>query len=370
MVRVKKWLLVALLFASEQAWATTTLTKYVNTSCTFNGDGTSNSCAASNGVAGAYTSISNTEVANRQNLVTGDKILQILVDGNAADTTAVTFASTNWTTDATRYVFITPNTGSIHNGIYSTSIYRYEPIGGNGLLVDGVYVRLQGLQAGATSTGSAVFYVYGANSITSELRVTECIIRGTEVTPTRHGIKVLVDTGGSNRTIVAVNNIFYGLKDSMFIDIADGSKAVIYNNTMIGATGVNLEMADNNWVAVNPVWYVKNNILKGGVIGDYGNFTAHSTITTAKNFTSNASSPDSLGSKTFTFVNAGSNDYHISLSDISGVIAGGNDLSADTQYAFSTDIDSQTRIAPWEAGADELVIVSTVHLLLSTGVGQ
>jgi len=58
--------------------------------------------------------------------------------------------------------------------------------------------------------------------------------------------------------------------------------------------------------------------------------------------------------QTFTFRNAGSDDWHLDIND-AGARDFGADLSADGDYAFDDDIDFRTRIAAWtwDIGFDE-----------------
>ena len=55
-----------------------------------------------------------------------------------------------------------------------------------------------------------------------------------------------------------------------------------------------------------------------------------------------------------TFVDEGNDNYHISATDTL-VKDIGDDLSADSDLPFSTDIDGETRSAPWDIDADEYI---------------
>ena len=71
-----------------QAFAAPTVTKYGKSGCTYNGTGSSNACAASNGAAGAYSTIANAvtgELAARTDLVGRDETLVLNFQGTAAD---------------------------------------------------------------------------------------------------------------------------------------------------------------------------------------------------------------------------------------------------------------------------------------------
>ncbi len=52
-----------------------------------------------------------------------------------------------------------------------------------------------------------------------------------------------------------------------------------------------------------------------------------------------------------TYVNSAS-DWHLGTTD-TAALAKGADLSADANFPFSTDIDGETRSAPWDIGADK-----------------
>lgn len=60
--------------------------------------------------------------------------------------------------------------------------------------------------------------------------------------------------------------------------------------------------------------------------------------------------------QTFTFVNAGSGDYHLSSTD-----AGARDygMTNPGSGAFSTDIDGETRTGSWDIGFDEYIAAVT-----------
>lgn len=82
--------------------------------------------------------------------------------------------------------------------------------------------------------------------------------------------------------------------------------------------------------------------------------------TTEFNASSDATAPgtDSRTSQTFTFVNAGANDYHLTSAD-AGARGFGTSLSADANYAFDDDIDRQSWVGLWSMGFDEYTPTAT-----------
>ena len=122
----------------------------------------------------------------------------------------------------------------------------------------------------------------------------------------------------------------------------DSSNTYAYNNTAYNC-GTGFSRNTGTLIA-------KNNIAQNTAYkGFNGTFNASST----NNISSDATAPGSnaQNSKTITFANAAANDFHLSLTDTAALGKGVN-LSADSNFAFKTDIDGDTRGAIWSIGAD------------------
>lgn len=97
----------------------------------------------------------------------------------------------------------------------------------------------------------------------------------------------------------------------------------------------------------------KNNFIENQGTGpDYDDGSR--VLTTNTNYTSDATSPDgaSYQNETATYEDQANYDLHLASGDDGSFE--GTDLSSDSVYAFSIDIDDDTR-ADWDAGADEFI---------------
>lgn len=121
MLRRILFLVCLLTLLTSSATAQTAVTRYVNTDCASNGDGTALTCAAGAGQPGAHNSLFNAEAANRD-LVANDELWLIQVSGEAPDTTCVVIDG--WTTDATHTLTIGPADGQEHGGRWPKKTYR------------------------------------------------------------------------------------------------------------------------------------------------------------------------------------------------------------------------------------------------------
>ncbi len=137
--------------------------------------------------------------------------------------------------------------------------------------------------------------------------------------------------------------------------LADSGNGYFYNCTAEGNGGDNFvegagTMIAKNCLADNP----------GG-----SDYSGGPTLTTCGS--SDATGSAGLQNQTYTFVNAGGDDFHyISGSD---GIGDGTDLSGDGTYAFDDDIDEDTRSA-WDIGFDEFVAAVGAVPLLAAGMGN
>jgi hypothetical protein len=135
----------------------------------------------------------------------------------------------------------------------------------------------------------------------------------------------------------------------------------VYSNTVYGnSTGI------NHAACGDVLFFVKNNISYDNV-QDYANgcgdaFNSASTNNLSKDATAPAFNTY-YRNKTISFINVststGSENFHLAPTD-SDAIGMGADLSSDPNLPFATDIDGQTRTAPWSIGADDLDVAPPV----------
>ena len=320
------------------------ITRYVNTASTPGGDGTTN---ATSGANRAYASLNEAEASLPATLTDA---YDFICEGTTADTTAVVFDG--FTTSVANYLLIRTTQANRHDGKWNTGKYRVEVTDGTQvLLVAKAHIRVEGLQVGVirtTAGTTGAINVGPSTSLVSDIHIISCILRSTG--SDNNGSSLLFSGGASGTTYKAINNILYdfnraGYYSSLIELNAVNATLYCYNNTCRNAyAGI---------VRTNGILVAKNNIVQETQSADYsGTFT-----TSNYNLSSDATSTGGVNDKinqTVSFVDLTNKDFHLLSSDTAAKDAG-TDLSGDANFAFSTDIDSQTRSGTWDIGADEYV---------------
>lgn len=310
--------------------------RFVNTGSTAGGDGTTN---ATTGAQRAYPTLAAWNTAEVADLVAAGDTHTVNVDGGA-DTTVVTMSA--WTTTTVNWLKVVPHANSAHAGKLDTGKYYLSTAGnydvalqdsGGGTIIDGLQFNPS---AGNLPTG--VKTIAGGSS-TKEARVINCIFKGFS----QNGSAIRRTTNGPT---VVINNLIYDWGKGIEIDSVGSSSTnnpcAIYNNTIEGCAdnGIHLDLTGQQV-------YAKNNLLSNDTVDWLQDATPNSTHAT--NLSSDATSPDSaFRSKTVTFTNLAGEDYSTADADVVGL---GTDLSGDSIFAFSTDINGAARGASWDIGA-------------------
>lgn len=327
----------------------TVVQKFVNTDVA-NGDGTSGAPWSSldnamTGLASLYPS----------GLVTADVQVDLFCAGATQDTAPNTSTGVNVsiTTDATRYLRILAGVGQSAQMPYSTARYRLVQTNGFRpcvtvatlkLVLQGLQFRNTGLRANnpkcvsIPSTAGRETYVYGCygDMTGTDAAGTDCV-------------GIYLSSTATNHKLVVRNCVITGARLGIRRSgMTTGSVTILDNNTCVANT-VNGITAD---VSGGGTSTIRNNLCDGNDGGDFG---MTGTITThSGNRSGDGSSPDAAGQfKAFTFVNAAGGDYHLATGDV-GAKGAGTDLSADGSNPFADDFDGDTRVAPWDAGADQV----------------
>jgi len=288
---------------------------------------------------------------NTTDLVTGNYQLNFpCYYDSAADTTAVTVSG--YTTGVSNYIKIyTPtstttetNVSQRHQGKWDDGKYRLVANAANALYVNIPYSKIQGLQIQKTLiTGGDGAIFFGAAGNNLEL-----------------GNSIVKSTVGNNATLVNIassginkvyNNILYDASSGIGLRFNNSIGGILYanNNTIYNTT--------NGYWANYGTFVVKNSISQNNIDGFHvysGNFTGSDY--NISDLAADAPGANSKNSTTVAFADAANKDFHLSPSDTSAKNSG-SDLSADSNFAFNTDIDGQTRPSSssviWDIGADE-----------------
>jgi|CXWL01.1.fsa_nt_gi hypothetical protein len=350
-------------------------TRYVDPNSTAGGDGTTNALTGANR---AYVSLSAWEAARQAVLTEVEEVICSSDDAgstHAADTAQCIVAG--WTTTAAFYIDIKAASTSRASTKWNTNKYRmtYSNVSIVSILdISGApYCRVDGLQIevncavleAASRSAVAIVCSPAAGVLGADQRVSNCHIRHIGTLPFNPMTGNAASILGAPSTFGAVpvpnfyiwNNICSWEATGTWTEATyhvgiriehRDNNAYIYNNTIRGAwtdgTG-----GDDNSARLH---YVKNNLFSGPV-----NPTNGSHVNTRCNY--NSTNQAALGytagandrvSQTFTFVAA--DDYALGSGD-----AGAKDygLTDPGSGLFSDDINRDTRTAPWDIGADEIV---------------
>ncbi|MFC1611103.1 hypothetical protein ACFL6C_09095 [Myxococcota bacterium] len=299
------------------------------------------------GIGGSLRSQCN--VPAGRDLVTPQLIWNVACYGDAQENDAPTISG--WVTSPEYYLRIyTPVSQSEvgvsqrHNGAWSSNAYRirttaYE----TKLLVAVSYVHIVGLQVDTAGAGTGI-HLSAAGP--HDMTIAHNIIRGGDQA-NKYGMEQRSAVSASSITRIH-NNIIYdfvgGSSYGVFLR-TDNSTNYVYNNTV-----VDCDRGFVFWDAMTVI--AKNNLSYGNGDNWEGSFHSSSTNNLSGPNQGGAPGDNPVNSASVAFADPAGNDFHLGPvpSDAHG---GGVDLSSDPDLPIRTDIDGQTRTAPWDIGADE-----------------
>jgi hypothetical protein len=166
------------------------------------------------------------------------------------------------------------------------------------------------------------------------------------------GIELILLSSGKKGYVW--NNIVYGFRIGsgvgMNVPAPSASSLYVYNNTFY-----NCNMAFGTFYETLGTILI-NNIVQNCTEG----FSSPNNALSDYNISDlalDAPGANSKNSATVIFVNAASENFHLSSSDTTARGAG-TDLSGDLNLPFNDDIDGQIRVGLWDIGADQSAIAS------------
>lgn len=312
-------------------------TRYVNASSS-GGDGTTN---GESGASAAYATLATADLGLRvQNWTGQDLDLEVWAgSANAAITTFAYLANINWPNPPTNFRIIFKG-ATTHT--WEANIGRVEYAGSSPILRIDINCNVEIIAPRLRSTisaGSADGIYLGPPNAANTYIVRQAINRGPNAASGTGRSVFWATTAGKQ---VEVNNLTYNWRQGHIHASGSASTArLCANNTVVNAAGGAAFSMGN--AGANQKLY--NNIAQGGST-QYANLTS---LTSGGNISGDTSSPQTgLRSLTIAFTNSAGDDY--STSDSQADV--GTDLSADSTYAFNTDIVGTTRSA-WFAGMFE-----------------
>lgn len=272
-------------------------------------------------------------------------VIEIIGSWVSADTTAVTFAGTN--TTVAKYLEVRSLGDARHAGLWSTSKYHLFVANTTAMTISVEHFRIDGIQVGKSSSSSADQTGIRVNNVNagSVTWISNCIVRQAgNASHTEPGIWA----SDLDNDIKVWNTIAYG----------SGTSGATNNNAFLVSAGT---LEGYSCVGANGIYGFRKTAGTMNLKNCYGHGTTAAYLS-ANSLTTCASSDASSGSvglrsiahSTSTFINvtAGTQDYHLAVA--SPLLNVGTNTSGDAApFNFTTDIDGQTRVAPWDVGADE-----------------
>lgn len=344
----------------------------------------------------AYTTLANTDAgtentginatvrafdAGNRNIVTNDEVWNFALYRQHHYSATLTISG--WVTDSTHYIrYYAPysssevGTSQRHNGTQATSPPRFSNadlifIGGAGT-DEVICVRLEGLVHFMDAVSCENIHIADVAS-GSDIRIEDCVFigrNGLNCSGTTAGIMVATDFFGK---LKIKNCIFYDFDGSgnnsgagshaavNFINASASNGSIyVYNCTDYGSNYFTKhEETQGSFTIKNSLSQNGDNTTAFFTTGG-ASFTAASdyNLSDKTNVPQDAPGANSKNSTTVTFINAAGKDFHLNSGD-TGAGNSGTDLSTDTNFPVTTDIDRATRPTganTVDIGADEGVL--------------
>ncbi len=301
---------------------------------------------------GDYTTLSAWEAGEQRNLVTADEIAVAVCYDDWPSGLSDELDINGWTTDATRYVRVTVAEGHRHNGIIGAGFHiRKEPTGSSVLINRHRYSRFEWLDVEQLSTGTFK-YCYRAYA-QPDVLFFSCI--GKNRTATTDVGVFFSDGGGSFQAwqcLAYESNIGF-------------NPAAYHKNCVALSCGIGFGNSATSGAGVS-----RNCLAYGSTTRGFSqNWNFNSTCANDASSDSSATWTGCItGVTSAAFVNAASNDFHLSSGSV--LRGAGVNLYSD----FTTDIDGDTwpSSGAWDIGFDYYVAAGglTINSILASNITQ
>jgi hypothetical protein len=240
------------------------------------------------------------------------------------------------TTDATRFRRIYPQASNFHDGLPGTGVRFFYTTDATIMGMTENYNQVQDVAAKLTINGTGTRRQIN-------LQATNAAAIGCLSHNGLNSGSGGIDAIFGNLVAIIVNCCAF---ENELEGFRSNGNATIYNCTAIGNTTDGFDCTATSVL-------VKNCLSHGNGGADFtGTYSSSSVNNASEDATGDDVGSNCRASQTFTFEDAGSDDYHLASGD-SGAKDFGTDLSADGTYAFDDDIDRVTRSGTWDIGFDE-----------------
>lgn len=296
---------------------------------------------------GDYSSFAAWEAGQQKSITSGDREIAECYAFEDATASAESFGG--WTVPAGAEIIVrtplaerhTYTRGTGYRLVGSSAFWVLSVSGIYGVTIDGIAIR--GTHTSTGGGGETVRCITAQN-----IRFLNCFIESE--LPDGATLRINV-SDGANLDIVVANSVLIKNNAAATVPAVQiGGEVTISNSVLVSMANASALHTIN---VANNAHRVKNCYLHRATgtdvyTSDYGSATfttcQHST---AQSITGSTGST-AYSTANFTSVTAGSEDHH----PVSGsaLIDAGTDLSADGDYAFSTDGEGTTRSGTWEIG--------------------
>jgi len=300
--------------------------------------------------AGDYTSLNAALTTEETDLTTAEDTHTFEITGAWGTLEEGQINSNGYTTNPTYYLKVIALGTARHNGFWTEGAYAVgSGSTGHSLIISGDHTEVHNLQFTHDQTAVAqraamVFSNAGGGIIDG------CIIRKrNDCDGEAFGIYLWPSAG--NTKCVVSNNIIYGYNNStapnsaMFVHCTGSDANSVYNNTIFDCYRGMMSYPEKG-VIVNNVFASCKIPTAAVLFSDGTNYNATDTLSIGY---TNTPTNDVVGA-TIIFASILDKDFHIRPCPM---VDTGLDLSDDSRYAFSNDIDGATRSGNWDRGADE-----------------
>lgn len=286
-----------------------------------------------------YSSLATWETATDNDNVTGtvSPVLECVAD--QYDDGVTMSAATN---DSTYFRIIRPNSSSHHSGVRDTGVRFYRTTDASVITLADLNEQIQDLCLRITANSVATRGTGFSQAGAGESAFVGCIATNSQ----NAGAGVYNGLANPSTTgrVFFINCISENVEGIGFnANNTAGVEIVLYNCTVIGGTtGFSF--------GAGATTTARNCLGHGTSSADFSGTLDTGSNNASEDATALGTSPRT--SQTFTFINAGANDYHLAISD-AGARGFGTSLAADGTYAFDDDIDRKTITgATWDIGFD------------------
>ena len=335
---------------------------------------------------GDYSSVAAAIHGEKTDLVAADTVLVVEISGTWSSDDQAGVVINGYTTDSLHQIIIRAIGSSRHSGKWTaTNAHRLvtsDPTdsglyGAIAIFEDCVEVYWMQVIATYDRNSQAVINAGYGSSANARQKYSHNILRLAGEGSTSTGGKGLNFNGSGASVTHMWNNLIYDIPNGALsndgLGIEAKGRGYIRNNTFVdGGYAIKVHVSWSGATADSLI--IQNNLCYNqdyDTVFFYNGPIRHDRSSTDYNSTDaydlygvggSPAGNDRTG-QTFTFADAGSDDYHLASGD-GGAKDFGADFSSDDSLAFTTDIDNDNRTPTWDIGIDEYIVTAVGQIII------